>query len=63
MYIFDMFEKSILIYTDMDLYAMPMCLYDVLIGCVVMCYVCIYGHGHMYVWNFIGMSMKMHYVS
>ena len=50
---FDMFEKAILIYTDMDLYTLPMCLYDVLIGCVVMCYVlcvmCVYGHEHMYV--------------
>lgn len=48
-YMFDMFGKSILIYTDIDLYVLPMCLHDVLIGCVVMCYVCIYGHGYMYV--------------
>lgn len=44
MYMFDMFKKPILVYMDMDLYALPMYLYDVLL-----CDLCVYGHGHMYV--------------
>ena len=37
--------------------SLPMCLCDVLL-CIGRDYV----HGHMYVWYFIGMSTKMHYV-
>ena len=48
-----MFGKSILIYTDIDLYALPICLCDVLIGCVVMCYVC------LWTWAYVCLNISL----
>ena len=47
-----MFEKFILIYTDIDLYALPMYLYDVMC-CYDVCYV--------YLWTWAYVRVEFHW--
>ena len=47
---FDMFEKSILIYVRVLIYMLCPCVYTMCWYDVLLFVMCVYGHGHTYVW-------------
>lgn len=51
-----MFEKFILICTNINLFILPICLYD-----VFLCNMRDYVHGYIYMWKFTGTSRKVYY--